>query len=306
MKETNDTSDDGKVYDLTFDGDKAVFTETASLSQTKSSKKKKHTVRYYFIEGIRKVIMLAALCVFTYSSYELTNIYLDYKDGDDAYDNMEKMFEVPDIQVVEEQTDEFGNTVISSNQSIEWTYDFQKLLNANSDAVGWIKQDNIISYPIVAGTDNTYYLTHNALHVENKAGAIFLDYRVEGGLEANNCIIYGHDMLNDSMFGTLIKYRTKSYYDAHPTFDIYIGEKHYKYYVFAAYETDQIGDTYSYNFASDEEFQNYINLCLSKRLYATNVSEVTVANKIVTLSTCTRHDQSKRMIVQLIRGEEIT
>ena len=131
MKETDDTLDDGKVYDLTFDGEEAVFTESEDLFQL-NSPKKKHTARYYVIEGIRKIVMLAALCMFTYSSYELTNIYLDYKDGDEAYENMEKMFEVPEIEVVEEQTDEFGNTIISSKQPIEWTYDFQKLLNANS------------------------------------------------------------------------------------------------------------------------------------------------------------------------------
>lgn len=267
---------------------------------------KSHSKRYYIIEGIRKVIMLAALCVFTYSSYELTNIYLDYKEGDDAYENMEEMFEIPDIAGDEQETDINGNKIVNSKEQAVWKYDYQALLNMNSDAVGWIKQDNIISYPIVKGTDNEYYLAHNAAHMENKAGAIFVDYRVDGGMEARNCIIYGHDMLNNSMFGTLIKYASKSYYNEHPTFDIYIAEKGYKYYVFAAYETDEIGDTYSYNFANDEEYQNYINLCMSKRLYETSVDTVNVSDKIITLSTCTRHDDSKRFIVQLVRGEEIT
>ena len=272
----------------------------------KKTGRKKRPARYYILEGIRKLILVIALGVFTYASYELTNIYLNYQEDEDTYDNIEKMFEIPNVEAAEQETDVYGNTIVNSKQTAEWKYDFNKLVSANSDAVGWIRQDNIISYPIVAGTDNTYYLTHNALHGENNAGAIFLDYRVEGGLEAPNCIIYGHDMLNDSMFGTLIQYRSKWYFDAHPTFDIYIGEKGYKYYVFAAYETEQIGDTYSYNFANDEEFQNYINDCLSRRLYDTGITVSAAAqNKIITLSTCTRHDQTKRMIVQIVRGEEL-
>ncbi len=268
--------------------------------------RKKHSVKYYVLETIRKLVMVGALCVFTYSAYSLTNIYLDYKEGEDAYENMEEMFEIPNISGGSSNSTVAGGTITNSNESAVWRYDFESLHRMNSDAVGWIKQDNIISYPLVAGTDNTYYLSHNALHRENKAGAIFLDYRVEGGLEARNCIIYGHDMLNDSMFGTLIKYGSKSYYNEHPTFDIYIGEKCYKYYVFATYETDQIADTYSYNFESDEEFMHYIDLCMSKRKYETNIKEIKVTDKIITLSTCTRTNQDKRFIVQLVRGEEMT
>lgn len=280
--------------------------EKISIKEWFLNRFKKHSKKYYIIEGIRKVIMIAALCVFTYSAYELTNIYLDYQDGDDAYENMEDMFEIPNLSGTDENNDVAGNKINNSNAEAVWRYDYQALLNMNSDAVGWIKQDNIISYPIVKGTDNTYYLTHNAAHRENKAGAIFVDYRVEGGLEAQNCIIYGHDMLNDSMFGTLIKYSSKSYYNAHPTFDIYIADKGYRYYVFSTYETAEIGDTYSYNFGSNEEFQQYIDLCMSKKIYDTKAPAVTTDSKVITLSTCTRGDQSKRFIVQLVRGEQIT
>lgn len=267
---------------------------------------KKHSKKYYIKEAVRKIIMLAALCVFTYSSYELTNIYLDYKDSDDDYENMEKMFEVPDISGDSQTTDIKGNKINNTNDEAVWKYDYQALAEMNSDAVGWIKQDNIISYPILKGTDNTYYLSHNAAHRESKSGSIFVDYRVKDGMEDKNCIIYGHDMLNNSMFGTLIKYASKSYFKEHPTFDVYIKDKGYRYYVFATYETDEIGDTYTYNFSSDEEFQRYIDLCISKRAYDTGISDVKATDKIITLSTCTRGDQSKRFIVQMVRKEELS
>ena len=276
-----------------------------TLKQYISDKLEEHSRKYYVIEGTRKLIMLAALCVFTYASYQLSNKFLDYREGTNAYKNMEKMFEIPNVGSSETQTDSFGNTIVNSKDAAAWAYDFSKLKAMNEDAVGWIKQDNIISYPIVVGTDNTYYLTHNAAHGENNSGAIFLDYRVDGGLDAKNCIIYGHDMLNNSMFGTLIKYSSKSYCNDHPYFDIYNGDKGFRYYVFAAYETDEIGDTYSYNFPNDEEFQNYINLCQSRKLYQTSYTNITSANQIVTLSTCTRHNQKKRMIVQLVKGEPL-
>ena len=274
--------------------------------QNKIKDLKKHSKKYYIIESISILIMLCALCVFTYSAYELTNIYLDYKDSDDEYENIEKMFEVPNISGDEQTTDIAGNKISNTKNEAVWKYDYQALVNMNSDAVGWIKQDNIISYPVLKGTDNTYYLTHNAAHRESKSGSIFVDYRVNEGMEDRNCIIYGHDMLNNSMFGTLIKYASKSYFKQHPTFDIYIQDKGYRYYIFATYETDEIGDTYSYVFADDEEFQRYIDLCMSKRAYDTGVNDIKPTDKIITLSTCTRGDQSKRFIVQMVRREELT
>lgn len=283
--------------------------EERKTESPKKSAKKKRTMRYYIFESIRMVVMIAALCVFTYSSYELTNIYLDYQEGDDAYANMEEQFLVPNIEVSdaeEPETDMYGNKISAGTAVAEFSFDFDALLQVNSSAVGWIKQENIISYPIIQGMDNTYYLSHNAAHQSNKSGAIFVDYRVEGGLDARNCIIYGHDMLNNSMFGSLIKYGNESYYQSHKTFDIYVGHDLYRYYVFAAYETDEVGYTYTYNFNSDEEFQAYIDDCMGRRLYGTDIgTNVSVNDKIITLSTCTRHDDSKRFIVQLVRGEKV-
>lgn len=260
------------------------------------------------IDIVRRLVMVCALCVFTYSSYELTNVYLDYKDGDEDYEDLNSLFEVPDISgEVETEVDEQGNIVIANNnKGAEWVWDYDSMLAINSDSKGWIAQGNQISYPILQGTDNEYYLSHTAYYSENKNGSIFIDYRNKDGLESRNCIIYGHDMLNGSMFGSLMQYASKSYYEQNPTFDIYIGYKHYKYYVFAAYETDAIGDTYTYDFLTDEDFQKYIDAAWARKLYSTDVKGVSVTDHIVTLSTCTRHSDDKRFIVQMVRGEEVT
>lgn len=257
---------------------------------------------------IRRIVMICALCVFTYSSYELTNVYLDYKDGDEDYEDLNSLFEVPDISgETETQVDADGNIIIANNnKGAEWVWDYDGMLAINPDSKGWISQGNQISYPILQGNDNDYYLGHTAYYSENKNGSIFIDYRIPEGLEARNCIIYGHDMLNNSMFGSLIQYSSKSYYEQNKTFDVYIAYKHYKYYVFAAYETDSVGDTYTYEFPTDEDFQNYIDTAWARRLYETDVQGVGLEDHIITLSTCTRHNDDKRFIVQMVRGEEVT
>lgn len=259
------------------------------------------------MNSAREIAMLCALCVFIFASYEMTNVYLDYEDGDNDYEDLASLFEVPDVSGENEtEVDSNGNIIIANkNEGAKWVWDFDGMLKINPDSKGWISQGNQISYPILQGTDNEYYLEHTAYYSENKSGSIFIDHRCKDGLESRNCIIYGHDMLNNSMFGSLIQYSSKSYYDQNPTFDIYVGYKHYKYYVFAAYETPAIGDTYTYDFANDEEFHAYLEACWARKLYSTNVESVSTEDKIITLSTCTRHDDNKRFIVQMVRGEEI-
>ena len=263
---------------------------------------------YIVREIIRRIVMITALSIFVYSSYEVTGMFLDYREDSKDYENMEEMFEIPNVQgSSSNDTSINGGTISNSNAEVAWKYDYNALLAMNSDAVGWIKQDNIISYPIVMGTDNTYYLSHNAAHKANGSGSIFVDYRVDGGLDAWNAIIYGHDMKDFSMFGSLTKYMEKDYADAHPTIDIYVKDVGYRYYVFAAYETDAVGDTYSYNFANEQEFINYVNLvCMPQRRYETAIKEVQPTDKIVTLSTCTRNGRNtRRMVVQAVRGEQL-
>lgn len=259
---------------------------------------------------IRSAVMTVAFCVFAYSAYQLTNIYLDYKESKDAYNGINDIFYVP------QTTDENGETVqstdktgivLTNGEEDNWVWNYEKLLSVSPEALGWIKQDDgkYISYPIVQTEDNEYYLSHRADQAADKSGAIFVDYRIPDGLEARNAIIYGHDMKNDTMFGSLIKYADKDYYKEHPSFDIYIGDKHYRYDIFAVYETPDVGDTYTYEFADDDAFSAYLELSKSKSTYNIDVN-VGVTDKIITLSTCTRHDDTLRYIVQAVRRDEIT
>ena len=37
---------------------------------------------------LRNIILIAAICVFLFSAYQLVNIYLEYKKGTDEYDKI--------------------------------------------------------------------------------------------------------------------------------------------------------------------------------------------------------------------------
>lgn len=263
---------------------------------------------------IRYAVMIVALGVFMYSAYQLTLIYIESKDSVEVYDEVKNMFMAGDGNE-EVQTDEQGMTIANANTGGKFVWDYEKMLAYNSEALGYIRQDNgeYIDNPILQHSDNDYYLNHLANNQESSVGSIFLDYRIEEGLEARNAIIYGHNMgrrVNNIMFGSLNWYYycadDPEYYKNHPTFDVYVGYKHYKYYVFAAYKTEAEGGwTYTYDFESDEAFVNYVNECKKRSKYVfEQAGEITATDKIITLSTCCESDD-KRMIVQAVRREEI-
>ena len=82
--------------------------------------------------------------------------------------------------------------------------DISKLKSKNSDTVGWIKVDGTkVNYPIVQAEDNDYYLSHAFNKRSNAGGWVFADYRVDFKDFGRNTIIYGHNMNNKTMFGSI-------------------------------------------------------------------------------------------------------
>ena len=94
-----------------------------------------------------------------------------------------------------------------NNENVEeYLIDFDNVRKENSDAVAYIKVKNTnIDYIVVKGIDNDYYLNHNFYKNYNSAGWIFADYQNKFDGKDKNIILYGHNMKDDSMFGSLSK-----------------------------------------------------------------------------------------------------
>ena len=272
-----------------------------------SAKKRKQKMQKLTYTIARYAVMAIALCIFAYAAYELTLIYVESKEATVNAETTKEMF-IVDADSLEDDYE----APTANNDGKLFVFDFEKMLEYNSDSKGYIRQDNgeYIDNPILQSKDNDYYLTHLANHKKSSVGAIFIDYRITDGLNAKNCIIYGHNMgtrVDNIMFGSLNWYYNKTgYYKEHPTFDIWIENTRYRYYVYAIFKTDAVGsDTFTYEFESDEAFMAYVNNCKKQSKYQfKEAPEITKDSNIVTLVTCTSAEE-KRMIVQLVRGEEL-
>lgn len=261
---------------------------------------------------VRRIILLLCLIVFCYSGYQVITILFEYRKGDQEYEKINQMFEQADGEeknIPDQKQTKKQNQETSTENGKKWVWDFERLKSMNSDAKGFIRQkDTMISYPVLQGRDNEYYLHYTFQKTYNRNGSIFIDYRIEDGFDAKNCIIYGHNMWTNTMFGTLVKYNQESYYKQHPTFDIYAGKKHYIYDVFASFEAESRGDdVYQYSFTDDTAFLEWAQKQRSRSVVDTRsfVRDITSTDHIITLSTCTtRDDESKRVVVLLVRRED--
>ncbi len=188
-------------------------------------------------------------------------------------------------------------------------FNFKALLKLCEDGVGYIYQDDtVVSYPILQAEDNDKYLRHLMNGEYNVAGSLFVDYAFEDGLNSRYSIIYGHNMDDGSMFGTLTKYKDEEYYKEHPEFQIFVGDRGYVYYVYAAAQVPIDSFVFNYNEMTDEEFLEFMAEAKELTDYEIDIPvKITEHSHVVLLSTCIEYprDYNYRYVAILVRGEKL-
>lgn len=182
------------------------------------------------------------------------------------------------------------------------------LKQENQDVVGWIQIDNtIINYPMLQSTtdkDKDYYLTHNYKHEKSKYGSIYL-YKDSNILDTySNVIIYGHNMKDEQMFNTLLKYENQDFYNEHKTIKIATEQAENEYEIVSVFKSrifyqdeKDVFRYYNYtNFERPETYNTYINSCKKIQLYDTGVS-AEYGEQLITLITCEYSQENGRMVV---------
>lgn len=175
--------------------------------------------------------------------------------------------------------------------------DLSPLQEVNADVVGWIEIPGVLSYPLLQGGDNAWYLSHAWNSEENVAGAVFLDYRADAGLGEFNTLIYGHRMRNGTMFGSLKHYKDADFWQENPSVYLTNEDSTQRYDVYAAYEVELTAAAYQREFSGPEEKQDFIQYGLERSVIDTGIMP-TPEDTIITLSTCSGGGRDTRWIVQ--------
>ncbi len=186
--------------------------------------------------------------------------------------------------------------------------DMNKLKEMNDDTVAYLNVNNTnISYVVVKSTNNDYYLHHNFNKKRNSGGWVFADYKNKFDDNDKNIVIYGHNMKDGSMFGTLRRCLSKNWQNNEENLDItlIVDNKEYIYSVFSTYTID-VEDYYiQTDFKNDEYYIKFLNN-IKKRSNKKYDVDLDKDDRILTLSTCSGNGKRRTVVhSKLIKEEEI-
>lgn len=170
------------------------------------------------------------------------------------------------------------------------TIDFAVLQDASPDIIAWIYSEGTpISYPVVRSADNQDYLRRLPDGSYSSGGSIFLDCRCAADFSEAVSIIYGHNMKNDTMFGTLPAYREQAYYDAHPCLWLFTPEQTFRLDVLAGMETGAASEIYSLDAAALAEITAHSDF--------QSQHEPETDDRLLLLSTCSYTFENARYVL---------
>lgn len=262
----------------------------------------------------KKLLSFLLLAVFVISTGWLVWNFFSYRSGGDTYSDARQMAQ----QSATEPTETQPQATEAETQPPEepepvWMpvpiegddpnleslkeLDLKALRQVNEDVLGWIRIPGTkVDYPMVQGEDNDFYLEHDWEKKEQYVGSIFLECRNSPDFTDFNTIIYGHNMSNGSMFGTLWKYEYGENWKDMPYVYLVTDGGILRYEVFSTYMAEVDSSTYGLSFNQRETREKFIAMALEKSDIDTGITPA-VTDQIITLSTCSGMGHATRRVV---------
>ena len=183
--------------------------------------------------------------------------------------------------------------------------EYAELFARNPDMVGWMSiPGTVINYPVMqTKEDMEYYLYRDFDRGDDKNGLPFVDARSDVFAPTTNVLIYGHCMNSGAMFASLLNYKDKAYFEAHPVIYFDTVYEHAEYEIIAcfqsrvAYVGENVFRYYSFiDTDSETEFDDFVKNIKEMSYYDTGET-AKFGDKLITLSTCDKEITNGRMVI---------
>ena len=209
------------------------------------------------------------------------------------YEDLEEITNIPSPPQINNNEPNLSNNsqqqpkpnIIDTNFiNVNLNYHIQK----NPETLAWIQVNGTkVNYPVVQHSDNDFYLEYDFNKRKTKNGWIFGDYRNDFENFNNNTIIYGHNLINGTMFGTIPKLLNKNWFSNKNNHYIKLSTKNTNtiWQIFSAYKIIPTTDYLYTRFNSTTIYQEFLNTLKNRSEYKFDL-EVNYTDKIITLSTC--------------------
>lgn len=277
--------------------------------------KKNNMFKQINLNFIKISLLFVILSVTLMMSVNLYRNYSDTKKYDDIENDLQKIkidLDIPennnhdkDITFIEPNDDDKERVTLTTTTTTTTTiYDvkyekvFEKLKEINNDTVGWLTVNNTkIDYPVVQSSDNDYYLYRDYYKNKNRHGWIYMDYRNNIEDLSDNTIIFGHNLANQKMFGTLRYVTNPSWYkkSSNQIITFNTTKATMKWQIISIYKIPVTNDYLVANFASSEDKLNFLDMITQRSIYDFNAT-YDENTKIITLSTCSNGSKDRLVV----------
>ena len=309
-----------------------------SQEKKPAGKKRAKKIAYYALLGFFCLVFIcSAIYVGTYF-LRSAEVKSEYKELQDVHDSFTRPYVPlpgdPDYVPLEptlptEPADPNNPITNPNNPTAPTTPNVQAILpelqlaySQNKDLVGWIQVPGTkVNYPVVQPSianlgpyrkhNNEcyfynewalpdYYLKHTFYGECSEWGAIYVQEGCNVFTPSDNITIYGHHMMDGSMFSGLDGYKKQSFWETHQFiyFDT-LYERHV-YQVIAAFKTSgNYGEGFAYHTYDDmneEQFNRFISTVMSLAYYDTGLT-AQYGDRLITLSTCEYTQDNGRHVV---------
>lgn len=248
------------------------------------------------------------------SGFWLVHYFIDSREQRQTYETLAEEFVLESTPTPESTTPaENSSPTENSSETAETVslttapprHDLAALASENSDCVGWVTiPDTGIDYPVMhTPNDPEHYLRRDFYGNSASGGTPFLDGRNLAEAENQNLILYGHNMMDGSMFKPLISYLEPSFRETHKEIYLELSEKQYQYEVFAVVETNTQCSLYQYTDLSDPAEESDFWAAILKE---TDLEGVHQAPGYLTLSTCNNGGGNSRVLVIAALAGEVS
>ena len=309
MKDHMDNTDNNIENNIEKNVGNNTDEKTDVVTDVDNKKSKKKTV--WIIVLVISLVVLIAGGIFLFSYFNQPEVTRE------DFTPTEKVTEAPTAAPTQAATaaptekgplTAFGYTLAELG---DFDVDFDELNSINTDVYAWLYIPGTeVDYPVAQSIEykeDDYYLDHNIYRQYQFSGTIYSQLKNHLDFHDPVTVLYGHNMLNGTMFATLHRFEDREFFDEYNTAFVLTKDKVLTYLIYSAYVFDDRHILNTYNFDEEGVFQEYLDSTLEPHSYSENVREgvtLNTSNRILTLSTCTGGASNTRYLVQGVLVDE--
>lgn len=189
---------------------------------------------------------------------------------------------------------------------VENPIDFAAWQAKNPDVYAYMNIPNTnVDLPILfSAEEDNYYLVHDIDHNYTIVGAIYSQSMNKQDFTDPVTVLYGHTLLNGTMFSELHKFEQPEFFEANPYFNVYLPDEILTYEVVSAFEYDNRHIMNTFDFSNPDQVQEFFDTVQapdSSNVQVRNLEQPLKAGEdsILVLSTCTipSNDNARFLVV---------